>query len=238
MPATVGPVQIGTDAASVRQQYGTEARLQTRASVWRGSAPQDHVLTSLEGMAPGRVVEVGCGTGALAALVQEALPGCEVLATDISPRMVELASARGVSAQVADSAALPFADGSADVVLACWMLYHVPDLAATLRELRRVLRPDGVLIAVTNGDRHLAELYELSGGTPPPLQFSSENGRATLEDHFEQVAQVDFATVADFPDAAAAREYLRTFAPELASALPEFNGPRSFAGAVTVFAAV
>lgn len=228
-------MRIGTDATSVREQYGTEARLQTRGSVWRGTAVQDLVLATVDGLEPRRVVEVGCGTGALAERVRAA--GYEVLATDSSPRMVELTQARGVPAQVADAAALPLADGSADVVLACWMLYHVPDLAATLRELRRVLRPGGTLIAVTNGDRHLAELHELAGGEPLRTQFSRENGRLALEAHFAHVTATDIDTVADFPDTAAARNYLRTFAAELAETLPEFDGPRTFAGAVTVFTA-
>ena len=51
----------------------------------------------------------------------------------------------------ADVAALPLRDGSFDVVLAAHMLYHVPDRRAAVSELRRVLVPAGVCIAVTNG---------------------------------------------------------------------------------------
>ena len=60
---------------------------------------------------------------------------------DVSPRMVELARARGVDARVGDVQELPFDDGSFDCAVAAWMLFHVPDLDRGLAELARVLRP-------------------------------------------------------------------------------------------------
>jgi SAM-dependent methyltransferase len=62
---------------------------------------------------------------------------------------------------VADACALPFADGSFDVVVANHMLYHVPDRPSALAEIRRVLARGGVLHASTNGRGHLAELQAL-----------------------------------------------------------------------------
>jgi ubiquinone/menaquinone biosynthesis C-methylase UbiE len=59
---------------------------------------------------------------------------------------------------VAPAISIPVADDAADIVVAAWMLYHVPDLDAVLREVRRVLRPGGTLVAVTNGAAHLAAL--------------------------------------------------------------------------------
>jgi ubiquinone/menaquinone biosynthesis C-methylase UbiE len=61
----------------------------------------------------------------------------------------------------ADVAVLPVRDGVFDVVLAVHMLYHVPDRKAAVRELRRVLAPGGVCIAVTNGVRHTRSLRAL-----------------------------------------------------------------------------
>src|SRR4029078_7030536 len=90
---------------------------------------------------------------------------------DVSPRMVELARARGVDAQVGDVQELPFADGSFDVAVAAWMLYHVPHLDRGLSELARVLRPGGILVAVTNSRYHLLELRELVGSGPSTLSF-------------------------------------------------------------------
>ena len=109
---------------------------------------------------PQRVLEVGGGQGELAERMQREL-GAEVSFIDFSPRMVELARARGVDAQVGDVQQLPFADGTFDTVVAAWMLYHVPDLDAGLAESRAFSVPGGALIAVTNSVHHIAELREL-----------------------------------------------------------------------------
>src|SRR6185436_7427184 len=90
-------------------------------------------------------------TGAFAARLVEELPGVALLAVDQSSRFVELTRERGVPAQVQDVQHLLAPDAAYDVVLALWMLYHVPDLARGLAELRRVLRPGGRLVALTNG---------------------------------------------------------------------------------------
>ncbi len=62
---------------------------------------------------------------------------------------------------VADASALPFADKSFDAVLACHMLYHVPDARLALLELRRVLRPGGVIAITTNAEGNMEPFYAL-----------------------------------------------------------------------------
>jgi len=124
--------------------------------------------------------------------------------------MVELARGRGVDARVADATALPFDDACCDVVAAMWMLYHVPDLDGALAQVRRVLRPGGLFVAVTNGEKHLASLLREAGGEPLSTQFSTQNGRAALETRFDDVGQVDLTTQAVFPDFAGAQAYLAT----------------------------
>ena len=87
-----------------------------------------------------------------------------------------------------------FPNDKFDVVLANHMLYHVPDLDAALRGTRRVLRPGGMLLAATNGRRHLQELSDLAREELPVpylrgarLAFDLENGEALLGDHFRSV---------------------------------------------------
>ena len=149
-------------ATEVARQYVTESRLDTRRSVWRDAAdgrnPQDAAAQAVAGAAPGSVLEVGCGTGVFAARMMRENPRAAVVATDRSPRFVALTAARGVWAQPADVQQLPFSDAQFDVVVALWMLYHVPDLHRGLAEVRRVLRPGGLFVAVTNGDDHTARL--------------------------------------------------------------------------------
>jgi len=230
-----------TDPDRVREQYRTEAPLETRRSVWRpgpdGRSPLDAAAAGVGADVRGQILEVGCGTGAFAARVAAEHPAATVIATDRSERFVQLTAERGLRAELADVQGLPYDDNQFDAVLALWMLYHVPDLHRGLQEIRRVLHPDGRFVAVTNGDAHLAELMIQAGGAPIVTQFSSENGAAALARHFRDVQQEDIATRALFADHAAAVRYLASFDESLAASLPWFEGPREYAGASTVFVA-
>jgi SAM-dependent methyltransferase len=231
-----------TDADAVRRQYAAEGNLETRRSVWHptrdGRDPVEVAAAVVRATGARAVLEVGCGTGAFAERLVADVPEATVIATDASPRFVELTAARGVDARQADVQALPFADASFDLVAALWMLYHVPDLDRGLAEVRRVLRPGGRFLAVTNGAEHTADLRREAGGGPLVTQFSSENGEEALLRHFDRVSREDLATRAVFPDHAAAQAYLDTL-DSLGGRwrLPHFDGPREYAGHVTVFVA-
>jgi SAM-dependent methyltransferase len=230
-----------TDRDHVSRQYATEDNLETRTSVWHpthdGREPSCEALDAVVREAPQRVLEVGCGTGAFAARVAARLPSAELVAVDQSERFVTLTARRGVDARHADVQDLPFDDASFDAVAALWMLYHVADLHRGLAEIRRVLRPGGCFVAVTNGDTHLADLRREAGGEPMLTQFSSENGEEALLRHFSDVARDDLRTRAFFPDHAAVMTYLRSFQEDVAWELAPFDGPREYAGHVTVFVA-
>ncbi len=93
----------------------------------------------------GRVLDVGAGTGALAAHVASA--GYEVVAVDVSPGMLEKAAARGLAGAFASfSTALPFADNSFDLALTVATLHHLETpvrVAFTISEMGRVVRSGG-----------------------------------------------------------------------------------------------
>jgi SAM-dependent methyltransferase len=234
------------DQDVVRAQYADEANLETRRAVWgpgpSGIDPLDVVVDAVRSALPARrampdVLEVGCGTGVFAARLVEELPGIALLAVDQSPRFVELTRERGVPAQVQDIQHLLAPDASYDVVLALWMLYHVPDLDRGLAEVRRVLRPGGRFVAVTNGDEHVAQLRREAGGDAVLTSFSSENGEAALARDFDSVARQDVETRAVFPDRDAALAYLASSQEEIAWSPPEDGWPRDYAGHVTIFTA-
>lgn len=230
-----------SDRDHVSRQYATEEHLETRMSVWHptadGREPSCEALGAVTEGSPQQVLEVGCGTGAFAARVAAALPDADFVAVDQSARLVELTARRGVDVRLADVQDLPFDDDSFDVVAALWVLYHVTDLHLGLSEIRRVLRPGGRLVATTNGDEHLADLRRDAGGAPVLTQFSSENGEEALLRHFEDVTRDDLRTRAFFPDHAAALSYLRSSQEDVAWRLPAFDGPREYAGHVSVFVA-
>ncbi|WP_323791505.1 class I SAM-dependent methyltransferase [Nocardioides sp.] len=230
-----------TDRDHVSRQYASELNLETRISVWHptldGRDPACEALHAITHDSPARVLEVGCGTGAFASRIAAALPTSDLVAVDQSPRFIELTSRRGLDARRADVQDLPFDDDSFDTVVAMWVLYHVADLHRGLSELRRVLRPGGRMVAVTNGDDHLADLRREAGGEPLHTHFSSENGEAALLRHFDDVTRDDLPTRAFFPDHAAAVAYLTSSQEDVDWNLPVFDGPREYGGHATVFVA-
>lgn len=97
------------------------------------------------------LADVGCGPGTLACLARD--EGYAVRALDFSPEMVARCRARlgdptgsNVEVEVGDGQALPFADASVDAAFSLFALIFFPDRAQGLRELRRVVRPGGVVV--------------------------------------------------------------------------------------------
>ena len=96
-----------------------------------------------------QVLELGCGPGHFWRDTRDLRPaGWRVVCSDLSPGMVAearaaLAGEAGLSFAAADAQALPLADASFEVVMANFMLYHVPDRPRALAEICRVLRPGG-----------------------------------------------------------------------------------------------
>lgn len=101
------------------------------------------------------VLELGCGTGQLAARLQA--HGLEVTAIDLSPANIAVSAARGVNAHVADFASLPFPDDSFDAGFAMNSLIHVPtgELGNVFTEIARVLRAGSPLLIVVWGGEDL-----------------------------------------------------------------------------------
>ena len=142
-------------------QYAEDRNLRARQRLWQHQSPFFDIaswVVNLAGLSPGlRILDAGCGNGEYL----RALAGQPVQAAgcDLSIGMLRSAAHRALLN--ADIAALPLRDGTFDVVLAVHMLYHVPDRRAAVHELRRVLAPGGVCIAVTNGAQHLRSLRSL-----------------------------------------------------------------------------
>jgi len=98
-----------------------------------------------------RVLEIACGTGIVTRHLRQALPAsASLVATDLNEAMLSYARASqpagGVSWQVADAQALPFEDGSFDVVACQFGVMFLPDKPQGFREARRVLAPGGLLL--------------------------------------------------------------------------------------------
>ncbi len=146
--------------------------------------------------------------------------------TDLSPGMVEAAVARAelngfeqVSGRVCDVQDLPYDDGSFDVVVANHMLYHVPDPDRAVAELARTLRPDGILLAATNGYGHMGEMNdavaEVFGHRSEALYevFGIESGEARLREQFGSITWHAYDNDLIVTDPAAAVAYGLSYPP-------------------------
>ena len=100
----------------------------------------------------GSVLDVGCGEGQLSRALASARVGRRVIGVDPTPRQIEVASDRGGDVEyfVAPAHRLPFADGSFEAVLACLVFEHIDDLDEAIREVARVLQPDGTFLFLLN----------------------------------------------------------------------------------------
>ena len=157
-----------------------------------------------------RILDLGCGTGIVARLLHERLGGATRIAgLDANAGMLEMA--RRVAPQLqwheGNAMQLPFADASFELVVCQQMLQFVPDRAAALREVRRVLVPGGRLVLATWRPRDEQPLYETLGtiaerhlGHAVDLRFAlgdPEELRALLADagfddvHVDHVTRID-----------------------------------------------
>lgn len=140
------------------------ARLHRRVLRFATDAEPRRGARQARRQAPGRMVDVGCGTGRLLRTAAAGFPDAQLVGVDFSAGM--LAEARAMSGPEecgafvrADSAALPFADASFDVVTCTACSHHWREPTAALAELRRITAADGLLI--------LAHLQGVAPWDPP-----------------------------------------------------------------------
>jgi SAM-dependent methyltransferase len=163
------------------QQYRDGSKLRARIGLYQyGTNPrgwQQWMFEHYTLPADARILEIGCGPGILWRANQERIPaGWTITLTDLSPGMIAeartaLQADARFTVEVCDAQRLPFSGATFDGVIANHMLYHVPDRAQALREVRRVLRTGGRFYASANGHGHLQGLRDLLVEFDPTLRF-------------------------------------------------------------------
>ena len=191
----------------LEKQYRDASNLNARIALHRRFSTNDYdwflwIFDHFHIPAAARVLELGCGPADLWRKNLHRIPdGWDITLSDFSPGMLDKAQANlGDSAarfhfQRIDAQDIPFADASFDVVIANHMLYHVPDRALALSEIRRALKPGGRFYATTVGERHMVELRQwvdrFAGGEAHAWReenlpaFTLENGAELLSPWFE-----------------------------------------------------
>jgi SAM-dependent methyltransferase len=162
-----GELSAWRDTAGLSEQAAREqaARLEHRAKGDDEASARREYLGLLGLSAGERVLDVGCGSGAVTRAIAERVgPGGAVVGADSSPALLaaarEYANAAGLAGRidwrVADCRKLPFDDGAFDAVIAATVLAHVPGAENALAEMVRVTRPGGrVAVFDFDGDGFL-----------------------------------------------------------------------------------
>ena len=192
------------DAANLTARSSLHERFSTNKAGWFGWFFDQ--LASLP--AQSRVLELGCGPAWVWHHNRSRIPSSwHIVLSDLSSGMIDQARANLAAEDssqfkfdVVDAQAIPYDDASFDAVVANHMLYHVPDRPKAFSEIRRVLRPDGQLLAATNGQAHMAELWEMVVQVTGPsrdanrseLHFGLENGAEQLAPWFAHVERRDY----------------------------------------------
>jgi SAM-dependent methyltransferase len=170
-------------------------------------------LADLAGIEAGqRVIDVGCGPGALTAELVRRLDANAVAAVDPSEQFVEAARTRhpGVDVELASAEDLSFGDDEFDAALAQLVVHFMADPVAGLAEMRRVTRPGGVVAAsvwdVGGGRAPISPYWKAARELDPNLTGESERAGAReghLAELFEaaglrQVEQAELSATTEY----------------------------------------
>ena len=182
------------------------------------------------------ILDIGAGRGSHYACLMQEQPNITYYALDLSPNLLLNHPCAADRLALGDGMQLPYADDSFDIVMANHVLYHLADIEAGVAEIKRVLKPDGRMLAATDSLQTLPELQVLirraivllsTNGAqvhPPTLPcdtFALENGTRMLARHFYAVVRHDLPCQLKFDDVEPAMEYLDSMRDLRQHSLPE-----------------
>ena len=171
------------------------------------------------------VLDIGVGTGSTYACLMKSQPNVYYYAIDLSAHLLQKHPCAADHLAIGDALKLPYADDSFDVVMANHVLYHMQDIDGCLVEIKRVLKPDGRVLAGTDSLHTTPELQVLlrramvllseNGAQVQPLSlpcdsFALENGTRILARHFYAVVRHDLPRQLVFDAVEPALDYLES----------------------------
>lgn len=228
-------------ADALRRYYATDRylRIHEETQAKYGFPSVDFVrwtLATIDWMGDEVILDIGAGRGSHYARLVQDQPAIAYFALDLSPNLLLNHPCAADRLIQGDAMRLPFSDDSFDIVMANHVLYHLADIETGLAEIKRVLKPDGRVLAATDSLQTLPELQVLfrraivllskNGAqvNPPALPcdgFALENGTRMLARHFYAVVRHDLPCQLQFDDVEPALKYLDSMRELRQDSLPD-----------------
>lgn len=153
-------------------QYKNDKNLSARFGLYDFSYPKvdiyNEAIKALKLKGNEKILEVGCGNGQVLVNIYKGGHRGELTGTDISKGMYKETVAQckqdhlPIKFKEVSADKLPFKDESFDVILAFFMIYHMPDINIALQEWKRVLKPNGKLLVTIGSKVNLVNRRKLT----------------------------------------------------------------------------
>ena len=202
-------VQLSNEETNIIEQYKNAKNLNDRISLHEKYSTNKQgwfnwLFYQIDFSRVNRLLELGCGNGKLWQENRIDLRNREIFLSDISEGMVEEVRNKlgtDFNCIVADAEKIPFKDEYFDTIIANHVLFYLNDLNIGLKEISRVLKPDGILYCSTYGKNHMKEITEIVQNFDSRINLSNhslydifglENGENILKKYFYNVRRMDY----------------------------------------------
>ena len=202
-------VQLSNEETNIIEQYKNAKNLNDRISLHEKYSTNKQgwfnwLFNQIDFSRVNRLLELGCGNGKLWQENRIDLRNREIFLSDISEGMVEEVRNKlgtDFNCIVADAEKIPFKDEYFDSIIANHVLFYLNDLDLGLKEIRRVLKPKGILYCSTYGKNHMKEITEIVQNFDSRINLSNhslydifglENGESILKEYFFNIQRMDY----------------------------------------------
>lgn len=202
-------VQLSNEETNIIEQYKNAKNLNDRISLHEKYSTNKQgwfnwLFNQIDFSKVNRLLELGCGNGKLWQENRIDLRNREIFLSDISEGMVEEVRNKlgsDFNCIVVDAEKIPFKDKYFDTIIANHVLFYLNDLNLGLKEISRVLRPNGILYCSTYGKNHMKEITEIVQSFDSRINLSNyslydifglENGESILSKYFSNIQRMDY----------------------------------------------
>lgn len=200
-------IKITNMESRVREQYKSDRNLNIRSNLHSYNINKidfdKWCFNQINFQKNARILELGCGTGKLWLKNKDNIDkSLDITLSDFSRSMIKVAKSNlkdldyHFKYKEINAENIPYKDESFNIIIAQHMLYFVPDIEKALKEIQRVLKPNGIFYVTANSCESMIELNKLSEKFAPDLgldsngysdRFDLEHGKLLLEKYFDKI---------------------------------------------------